>query len=219
MTYIVRPMRGEDIPQAIEIDREAFPTQWPHPSYTSLKRELHNQLTRYIVACKQRRGRSETIRQDTSRGFWYKLPWLKLFTNNSQQPPTIEDYIVGYAGFWTMVDEAHLTTIAVRDAYRRRGLGELLLISVIHSAIQLKAQIITLEVRLSNKAAQALYEKYGFKAVGLRRSYYSDNGEDALLMSTDTITSVPFQTHFHQQRQAHAQKWGEAFDYTFLAGV
>lgn len=219
MTYITRPMRDEDIPQVIEIDQEAFPTQWPHPSYASLKRELRNQLSHYIVVSKQPPSKTQTLPQNIGRSFWHKFPWSKLFARNSRSNLTSQDYIVGYAGFWTMVDEAHLTTIAVRDAYRQRGLGELLLISVIHSAIQLNARIITLEVRMSNKLAQALYEKYGFKAVGLRRGYYSDNGENALLMSTDTITSASFQAHFHQLRQAHAQKWGEIFDYTFLAKV
>ena len=217
MTYVTRLMRDEDIPQAIEIDREAFPTQWPHPSYASFKRELSNQLVHYIVVCKQL-DEAKTIRQDTTRNLW-QLFWSNLFTATPRQSLTSQDYIVGYAGFWKMVDEAHLTTIAVRDTYRRRGLGELLLISVIHLAMQLKAGIITLEVRRSNRVAQALYEKYGFKVVGLRRGYYSDNGEDAILMSTDTITSASFQNQFYQLRQAHAQKWGKTFNYDFSEGV
>ncbi len=217
MPYTTRPMREEDIPQVIEIDREAFPTQWPHPSYTSLKRDLQNQLIHYVVACKEQ-NKKETISQNTHQSLW-QLFWSKLFATTPKQYKSGRDYIVGYAGFWTMVDEAHLTTIAVRDAYRRRGLGELLLLSIIHWAMKLNAKIITLEVRVSNKAAQALYEKYGFKPVGLRRGYYSDNGEDALLMSTEPITTASFQSHFQQLKQAHAQKWGKTFDYTFLNRV
>lgn len=218
MTYIIRPMQDEDIPQVIEIDREAFPTQWPQPSYTSLKRELRNQLAHYIVVYKQRQDNQEAVSSKTSKGFWNKFPWLKFFisdisTTSRQAASISQEYIVGYAGFWTMVDEAHLTTIAVRDAYRRRGLGELLLISVIDAATRLNARIITLEVRISNKPAQLLYEKYGFSSVGIRHGYYSDNREDALLMSTDTITSASFQGRFQQLKQTHSQKWGGVFKY------
>jgi ribosomal-protein-alanine N-acetyltransferase len=107
-----------------------------------------------------------------------------------------------------MLNEAHIIAIAVRNNYRRKGIGEGLLISVIEVATQLHANVITLEVRASNVVAQALYKKYGFRVVGRRPRYYSDNGEDAVLMSTDTITSAPFQTCFQQLKEAHSQRWG-----------
>jgi len=96
----------------------------------------------------------------------------------------------------------------VREAYRQRGVGELLLISVIKHAIEHNARFITLEVRFTNKAAQALYKKYGFVEVGTRRAYYTDNREDALLMTADGITSAPFEENFLRLSQAYAQKWG-----------
>lgn len=222
MPYTIRPMRDEDIPQAIQIDREAFPTQWPHPTYTSLKHELRNRLAHYLVAYKQIQDNLGITTQNIGKSFWQRFSRAKLFAPGAYAPSRTsasasQDYIVGYAGFWTMLDEAHLTTIAVRDAYRRRGIGELLLISVIDLATQLNARIVTLEVRVSNKAAQALYERYNFKSTGIRRRYYSDNGEDALLMSTDVITSASFQAHFQQLKEAHRQKWGETFAYAHLA--
>lgn len=96
-----------------------------------------------------------------------------------------EKDVVGYAGLWFIVDEAHLTSIAVRDEHRRRGIGERLLRASLELALERQATMMTLEVRASNQAAQALYQKYGFRKVGLRRGYYSDNHEDAWLMTVD----------------------------------
>ena len=95
--------------------------------------------------------------------------------------------VVGYAGMWLMVDEAHITTFAVDPPWRRRRIGERLLLAMLDLAISRHAREATLEVRLSNVPARRLYEKYGFRPVGLRPNYYSDNGEDALIMTTDQL--------------------------------
>jgi ribosomal-protein-alanine N-acetyltransferase len=108
-----------------------------------------------------------------------------------------------------MLKDVHITTIAVRNNYRRIGIGEGLLISIIELATQLNASIITLEVRASNEIAQTLYKKYGFQVVGRHLRYYSDNGEDAILMNTDNITSASFQARFQQLKMAHAQRHNE----------
>jgi ribosomal-protein-alanine N-acetyltransferase len=95
--------------------------------------------------------------------------------------------IVGYGGIWLMVDEAHVTTFAVHSRYRRRRIGERLLIALLDLALARQAREATLEVRLSNLPARRLYEKYGFRPVGIRPRYYSDNGEDALIMTTEPL--------------------------------
>ena len=95
--------------------------------------------------------------------------------------------IVGYAGLWLMVDEAHITTFAVLPEHRRRRIGERLLQRLFDIADEMGAEWLTLEVRVSNIGAQRLYEKYGFRRAGVRRRYYSDNNEDALIMWTDRI--------------------------------
>jgi len=118
--------------------------------------------------------------------------------------------IVGLVGLRIMGDVAYIITIGVREAYRRQGIGELLLISAIDLALMRKARVATLEVRASNSAAQALYEKYGFTKTGARQGYYSDNREDAVIMTTDTITSAPFQSQFQRLKRAHAERWGPA---------
>jgi ribosomal-protein-alanine N-acetyltransferase len=95
--------------------------------------------------------------------------------------------LVAYAGIWLMVDEAHVTTFAVLPAYRRRGIGGRLLSELIELAADLGATVVTLEVRLSNGSARRLYQQFGFRPVGVRPRYYSDNGEDALIMTTEGL--------------------------------
>jgi ribosomal-protein-alanine N-acetyltransferase len=95
--------------------------------------------------------------------------------------------IVGFIGLWYMADEIHVINLAVHPDFRRRGIGELLLVNAIELSMNLKAILITLEVRVSNLAAQALYLEYGFSKRGVRRAYYLDNREDAAIMTLDGI--------------------------------
>jgi [ribosomal protein S18]-alanine N-acetyltransferase len=99
----------------------------------------------------------------------------------------VDDEVVGYGGMWLMVDEAHITTFAVHPAWRRQHIGERLLLAFLDLAVDRGAHEATLEVRLSNLAARRLYEKYGFRPVGLRPRYYSDDNEDALIMTTEPL--------------------------------
>ncbi len=92
------------------------------------------------------------------------------------------DFIVGYGGMWLVLDEAHITNVAVHPLYRRRGIGEGIIRALMKEANDSGVEIMTLEVRVSNKAAQNLYRKLGFIGAGIRKRYYSDNNEDALIM-------------------------------------
>jgi ribosomal-protein-alanine N-acetyltransferase len=93
-----------------------------------------------------------------------------------------KEYILGYIGFWYIVDEAHISTLAVHPSERRTGIGEGLLLHAMEDAESLGAEVVTLEVRGSNQPAIMLYQKFGFEIVGRRPRYYKDNGEDAILM-------------------------------------
>lgn len=213
MPYYVCRMRREDIAQVNELDREAFPTQWPPPNY---QHELQNQLARYIVVCDGSKAVEEpevkaSSEEDASGLVSRVRRWLNHDCFFSNKPsPASRQYIVGFAGIWVLADEAHLTNIAVRKRYQHQGIGELLLIAIIELTKEMKADFITLEVRASNTTAQSLYQKYGFTQVGLRRAYYTDNREDGILMSTEKITSAPFQEHFQQLKQAHSSNCGIA---------
>jgi ribosomal-protein-alanine N-acetyltransferase len=112
-----------------------------------------------------------------------------------------EDTIVAYGGMWLMVDEAHITTFAVHPSWRRQRIGERLLLAFLDLAIGRHAREATLEVRLSNLPARRLYEKYGFRPVGLRARYYSDNGEDALIMTTEPLPEARFQERLARLRE------------------
>ncbi len=101
-----------------------------------------------------------------------------------------EDAIVAYGGIWLMVDEAHVTSFAVDPAHRRTGIGGRLMLELMELAVHLGARVATLEVRLSNEAARLLYGRFGFRPVGVRPRYYSDNGEDALIMTTEPLGSA-----------------------------
>ena len=200
-----------DVRQVIEIDREAFPTMWPPPNY---QRELDNRLAYYIVACDDSIEVEEPEAKETPyRGLWGLASRVKhLFDHDrffgEETPSSGKEYVAGFAGIWNVAQEAHITNIAVRESYRQQGVGEHLLISIIDIATELNSQFLTLEVRLSNTTAQNLYRKYGFNQVGLRRGYYTDNREDAVLMSTENIIKPPFQAQLQQLKQAHSRRWG-----------
>ncbi len=208
ITYLIRPMKDEDIPQVAEIDREAFSSDWLFPSYRSYIRDLHSSSTRYIVASLEQEIEPTVSGQDRQRLTWLERLFSFKRPSNGGKYTSSKEYIVGFASFWLILKEAHLTAIAVRSNYRRSGIGERLLISVIELAIKLNAEMVTLEVRASNEIAQALYKKHGFQVMGRRPRYYSQDGEDAIVMSTDTITSAPFQAHLEQLKRAHSERWG-----------
>lgn len=114
----------------------------------------------------------------------------------------LEGRVVGYGGMWLMVDEAHVTTFAVDPDYRRRRIGERLLLALLDLASARNAREATLEVRLSNLAARKLYEKYGFRPVGLRPRYYSDDNEDALIMTTEALAEPAMHDRLARLRAA-----------------
>lgn len=131
----------------------------------------------------------------------FTVPWTKEAFYNELMYNHFAHYfvmlwqgeIIGYGGLWTIVDEAHVTNVGLREAYRGRGLGERLFRELVLFASRRGMKRMTLEVRVSNVAAQRLYEKFGFKVEGVRRGYYSDNGEDALIMWADVPDMRPAQ--------------------------
>ncbi len=200
--YIIRFMEYEDIPQVAQIDREAFPGEWVFRSQSAYKQDLDNPSIRYVVACKEKHV------PESEGQAMPKVPWFKRLFSYGRRLNTSED-IVGFSGFWMLMREAHIIAIGVRNGYRRLGIGEGLLIATIELAQIVNANAVTLEVRASNEIAQELYRRYGFQVVGRRLKYYSSDGEDAIIMSTDSITSLPFQASFQQLKKDFAQRHRE----------
>ncbi|PLT31432.1 ribosomal protein S18-alanine N-acetyltransferase [Peribacillus deserti] len=120
----------------------------------------------------------------------FSLPWsreafMNELLNNKHAVYLVleeQDRIIGYCGAWVVLDEAHITNIAILPQFRGRKLGEALLVKMIQTVRNMGSLTVTLEVRVSNIAAQSLYRKLGFQNGGIRKSYYTDNYEDALVM-------------------------------------
>jgi ribosomal-protein-alanine N-acetyltransferase len=213
-------MKDSDIQQALEVDLDAFPTQWPHPTYNSFHHELRNKLAHYLVMYQPTAAASaENGNGHNTIGIREIIAYVRgLFAHDrffGPEPPP-KERIVGLAGLWMMVEEAHVVTIAVRRALQRRGLGEWLLINLIELSQQLGARAMTLEVRVSNTVAQCLYEKYGFLRVGTRTRYYSDNGEDAVIMTTEDMASAAYRERFSRLREQHGARWNNLYSFAEL---
>ena len=193
LDFAVEPMRLSDVPTVLAIERISFSSPWSARAY---RYELvRNDRSHYFVL--RHRG-GQPVQSDAcppARRPGKSGP-LGLFAHLCQilrrQPG---GGIVGYGGFWMSGHRAHISTLAVAPQWRRRGLGLLLVLHMLDCATALGMRTVTLEVRVSNHAAQNLYQKCGFKPSGLQRGYYRDNGEDALLMSTPSLTRPTYQAH------------------------
>ncbi|MDQ7793521.1 MAG: ribosomal protein S18-alanine N-acetyltransferase [bacterium] len=121
---------------------------------------------------------------------WSRAAYRREVTENSYAHYLVmrlEGSIVAYGGMWVVLDEAHITTLAVTPALRCQGLGRRVLEALGELAASLGASRISLEVRRSNLTAQRLYNRFGFSACGIRRRYYTDTNEDALIMVKEGI--------------------------------
>lgn len=178
----VEPMTISDLAEVLNIERLAYPSPWSARAYEYELR--YNEMAHYFVA---------RTNEATSNGSHNKpFDWLKrMFRPAPTASPPI---LVGYVGYWLMAGEAHISTIAVHPQFRGRGYGELLLVSTLEDAAKRGSHVATLEVRVSNSSAQQLYTKYGFEKVGLRKAYYSDNNEDAFIMTTPPLGAGQYQT-------------------------
>ncbi|HKP54195.1 MAG TPA: ribosomal protein S18-alanine N-acetyltransferase [Chloroflexia bacterium] len=239
MPYILENMTAEDITQVAAIERLCFSMPWPTSAYKrELKTPDTN---RYIVVRfippedapalglqlpnEQNLTALDHPMLHTSNGHemdggrsgrsWLDtlLPWRRPAAN--RLPEIDRNHarfpVVGYAGLWLMVDEAHVTTIGVHPDHRGQGAGELLFLGLADLAAELNALRVTLEVRVSNTGAQALYRKFGLDIAGLRRRYYSDNGEDAYIMWSEPVTSPQFQHRLSKVRAQLAERLRSSF--------
>ena len=208
MDVSLRRLRAEDIGQVVEIEQEAFSPLWVS---TPFKRELNNRYASYLVACADPDSDEVALEKGEVGGsIWPRLfskTWGFLRPGRRQDPPST--FVAGYVSVWYQGDEAHITEIAVRESLRGRGIGELLLIGSLRAAGEYGSRVMTLEARVSNFIAHRLYEKYGFKNVGLRKGYYSDNREDAVLMSTRPINTEEYRQMFQQLQETFQSQRGE----------
>ena len=112
-----------------------------------------------------------------------------------------ENKCIGYLGMWKIIDEAHITNFAVHPEYQHQGVGHFLIVNSIEKCYEEKIKYITLEVRVSNEKAKKIYEKFGFKSLGVRKKYYQDNNEDAIIMWTENIFNESYKKLFEENRE------------------
>jgi ribosomal-protein-alanine N-acetyltransferase len=172
LLFVVEPMTLADVDQVMEIERVTFSAPWSARAY------------RYEIT--QNDHSTMLVVRPATRWSGPLSMAVQRFMGMRPGP------VLGYAGAWRLVDEMHVSTIAMHPGWRRRGLGELLLISLLERGLETGLHRSTLEVRVSNLPAQALYRKLGFDIASRQRAYYSDNGEDAYIMATGDMSSAAF---------------------------
>lgn len=169
-------MQASDIDEVARIERRSFSNPWPMSAYRrELRRPEHNS---YFVLRARPMPHPGLGDPRTTRGRFLET----ILPARRGDPEPDMPHLIGYVGMWQMYDETHVTTIAVDPPYRGRGFGELLLVTAFADALARGSAWLSLEVRLSNEAAQGLYRKYGMNVYGRRPAYYTDNREDALVM-------------------------------------
>jgi ribosomal-protein-alanine N-acetyltransferase len=218
LPFGIRPMEERDIARVSEIERDAFPTLM---APTSFRRELTNRLASYRVAWRRDdpfgNGASAAHAPNAAgqvnvrrliSGLLCNARGLWPMRSSASEPG--QDFLAGFIGTWYREDEVHIVSVGVRREYRGWGIEELLLIAAIEDAIGRRASVVTLEVRVSNHVARRLYQKYGFKERDKRKGYYTDNREDALIMTTDPIQLPPYQEQLWKLMRAHERRWSYA---------
>jgi len=214
--YSVRAASLADSIMLESIERDAFPGMTP---VTKIERDLARENGLYLTAVREWHPDEQALgprfaiatqseKEDDSFTARVRRNIDRYLLDYVSRPKLPSDYIAGFVGLWFVLDEAHIVIIGIRESDRREGIGEQLLISALEQAVENDSRVVTLEVRESNGPAIELYNKYGFQRVGLRRRYYSDNGENAVIMTTPPIQTDDYQDQFTTLIEQHAEKWG-----------
>ena len=189
LPYTIEDMQLHDIDEVMEIEHSSFSSPWSVRAY---RYELTgNSCSHFLV-----------VRQYLPGGGFAKDSPKSLNRFLRHSPRAVNSPVLGYGGFWLLAGEAHIGTLAVAPDWRRLGLGKLLVVGLLERAVKVNAEVATLEVRVSNLAAQDLYHKYHFQTVGIRRGYYRDNLENALVMTSPPLRSQAFQENLRQNKMA-----------------
>jgi len=183
MPFVVEPMAVSDLGDVMVIERLSFSSPWSERAY---RFEIEQNKNSVMLVARP--------------AFPLSL-WDRIRGRAGVRSP-----VLGYGGLWLLVDEAHISTIAVHPQWRSKGLGKLVLLSLLEQGAGRGMQNATLEVRVSNEAAQGLYHKLGFEVAGRQKRYYSDNNEDAFIMVTPPFETPGFKENLRRRRaELHAR--------------
>lgn len=175
--FVVEPMTVPDLGDVMVIERLSFSSPWSERAY---RFEIEQNENSVMLV----------VRPAFPQSLWDRI----------RGRAGVRSPVLGYGGLWLLVDEAHISTIAVHPQWRGKGLGELVMLSLLEQGIKRGMQRSTLEVRVSNEAAQGLYRKLGFESAGRQRRYYSDNNEDAYIMVTPPFDTPGFKDNLRRCR-------------------
>lgn len=187
-----------DIAALVAIDQRALGGLWSAEGYA---REIDSPNSCLLMLVQGSEGKED--RQDGP-----SLQDSQGATENPLKPSMVDpDQTIGLGCYWAILDEAHITVLAVDPRYQRRGLGKWLLVNLLIDANERALTRATLEVRPSNSRALALYESFGFEPLGRRQRYYAD-GEDALILWQNSLKTTEFRDRLGQQRRAASDRLG-----------
>lgn len=206
--YVIEPMTQDDVEEVGRVEQLCFSNPWPLSAY---RRELKNPEQNYYIVLRDDPNAEPLDHEELASpegedlGLPVRTPrrprkfalWNLARLRGPENPPPI----IGFAGMWMLLDEAHVTTIGVHPDHRGRALGELMFAALIDEAIRRDISWVTLEVRVTNETAQNLYRKYGFSIQGRRPRYYSDNNEDAYIMWSEPLKDEGYRARLRQLRR------------------
>lgn len=190
--YLLERMESRHVPTVAAIEQQTFTQPW---SASAFMREVSdNRHSEFLVLRYMPWIQSPPASE-------LRPAWRSVFRGGNEDAS-----VLGYGGLWLVLEEAHICTLAVREAWRGRGLGELVLAALIERAYVRGGEFVTLEVRRTNLVAQGLYQKYGFLYSGVRKGYYLDNHEDAFIMTTPSIRSPEYRHRYERLVQSLEQR-------------
>jgi ribosomal-protein-alanine N-acetyltransferase len=185
----------ENIPAIVDLDQRALGGLWSAKTYL---RELQSPNSCLRILSKPLEN-IEDLPGEPSKDSMDAMAMGPGSVGTEIKHQGMSGTIIGVGCYWEIVDEAHITVLAIDPCYHRRGLGQWLLINLLENACQRELLRATLEVRASNSRAISLYESFGFQALGNRRAYYPD-GEDALILWQNSLKTANFRTELTQKR-------------------
>jgi ribosomal-protein-alanine N-acetyltransferase len=181
----LKPLTVEQLSAAVALDQLCFGGLWTRSGY---EQELNSPCSQLLVLEAATGLRDSGLSTQSS----------EILTQTSlradvETAPTTKNSLVGLGCYWSILEEAHITILAVHPEYQRQGLGKFLLYALLRDARRRKLEWATLEVKPSNQAALSLYQKFGFTEAGRRRRYYKDTGEDALILWRKGLQTLEFE--------------------------
>jgi ribosomal-protein-alanine N-acetyltransferase len=189
----ITPLTAEKLNAVVELDRLCFGGLWTKSGY---ERELDSPSSNLLVLEALPTPGETTNYNDLSVSLTQNS-----VTADQGNAPTPHNLLLGIGCFWSIVEEAHITILAVHPDLQNQGLGQLLLYALLRDAKKRQLEWATLEVKPSNQAALSLYRKFGFQEAGRRRGYYQDTGEDALILWLNGLQKAEFEQNMGELAQ------------------